>query len=103
MIYKLERIEMKIKIKATKSKLYKLAYNILEDLPKMKDTQFISHRGKYWLKYQEVKHGNNINIYFDYYLGSPYFLIYDITKGESRVIHLDVDDLEKRGMIREIR
>lgn len=98
-----ERMEnMRYRLKATKTKLYKLLSDTIGNLPKMKDTEFKSYRRTYWLRYRETRFDNLMRICFDCATGSAHLIVKNLSDGSDYVVHLDWDDLKERGMVEAI-
>lgn len=88
-----------MKLNVSKSKMYNLVSDIIGNLPKMKDTEFKSYTGTYWLEYRNTQTDHLMKVCLDKYAGSIHLLVSDRTGGDDYMVKLSVEELTSRGMI----
>lgn len=88
-----------MRIRASKNNMYKLVSDQIGNLPKMKDTDFKSYKGTYWLQYRETRLDHPMKICLDCYAGSCHMIVEDMAEKTSDTIHLDAEELKSRGMV----
>lgn len=86
--------------KLNKTKMYNLVKDLVGNVPKMKDTEFITHRGVCcWLRFSDTQNDHYMNINFDVYMGSAYFVKKDLTDNTSEIVYISFEDLEERQLL----
>lgn len=98
------------RLKATKTSLYKLVAEHVHDLPPMRTgTQFIKHyRDTSYTLEWTTPNFNHGNAFFSACLGSPLLTI-EVRNGETGKIvnqdayKLDINNLQQRGMVEEVK
>lgn len=85
--------------KLNKTKMYNLVKDLIGNVPKMKDTEFVTHRHTCWLKFFDIQNNHYISINFDVYMGSAYFVKKDLTENTSEIVHVSFEDLEERQLL----
>lgn len=85
--------------KMNKTKMYALVKCLIGNVPKMKNTEFLSCRGACWLKYSDTDNDHYMSIYYDVCMGKAYFLKKDISGGLSETIRIPMEKLNDFGLI----
>lgn len=80
--------------KLTKTNMYNLVKDLIGNVPKMKDTEFVIHRYTCWLKFYDVQNDHYMSINFDVYMGNAYFVKKDLTENTSEIVNISFEDLE---------
>ncbi len=95
-----------LRLKATKTSLYALVAQYVDDLPPMKKTRFVKafRHPDYWLRWATRAEGY-AHAFFFICIGCPFLSIEvwdDDEHSHSREVHsLQMDDLKSRGMVEE--
>lgn len=97
-----------LRLKATKTSLYKLVAEYVKDLPPIRSgTEFIKYfRARSYALEWATKDWNRAHAYFSTCMGRPLLAIEVRDDGHtvSRVVHkVDPDDLRRRGMVEEFK
>lgn len=88
-----------MKLNVSKSKMYRLVSDTLENLPKMKDTDFKTYKGTSWLQYRETGLDHLMKVCLDCYAGSVHMMVEDMSEKINYIVHLDIEDIKNRGML----
>ena len=85
--------------KLNKTNMYNLVRDLIGNVPKMKDTEFVTHRHTCWLRFFDTQNDHYMNINFDVYMGSAYFVKKDLTDNTSEIVYIPFEDLEERQLL----
>lgn len=79
--------------------MYNLVRDLIGNVPKMKDTEFVTFKRTCWLKYWDTGSGHCMSVYYDFFMGGAYFIKKDCSSNSSETIRIPIEKLESAGLL----